>query len=307
MNQPIFVLGAAITDLMGFPAGSPTPADSVPGKIAKAAGGVGRNLAENLVRLGLPVELVTAFGDDRNGQELLAHCQKLNIGVRYSLLADGQRGALHLAVMNEEHDLYAGVADLSIMEFITPAYLEKQTDALGTAKAICIETNLPAAAIDWVLAQAWEAPLYLDPVSARLSARVADQLGRFHTIKANRRQAEVLSGSRILHAKDLEGIARKWLDKGVQRVFITLGSQGAFAASATQMVHLPAAKVKVVDTTGAGDAFQAGLLWASLRNWSLEDACRAGLAASTLAVRSAGAINEEMNQHTLLEHIRKFC
>lgn len=307
MNQPIFVLGAAITDLMGFPAGLPAPSDSVPGKIAKAAGGVGRNLAENLVRLGLPVELVTAFGDDRNGQELLAHCQKLNIGVRYSVLADGQRGALHLAIMNEENDLYAGVADLSVMDVITPAYLERQTDALNAAKAICIETNLPATAIDWMLEQAWDTPLYLDPVSAHLSSRVERNLGKFHTIKANRRQAEVLSGHRILNAKDLEIIAQKWIAKGVQRVFITLGSQGAFAASATQAVHLPAAKVKVVDTTGAGDAFQAGILWASLRNWSLEDSCRAGLAASTLAVRSAGAINEEMTQNTLLEHIRKFC
>jgi pseudouridine kinase len=307
MNQPIFVLGAAITDLMGFPAGLPAPSDSVPGKIAKAAGGVGRNLAENLVRLGLPVELVTAFGDDRNGQELLAHCQKLNIGVRYSVLADGQRGALHLAIMNEENDLYVGVADLSVMDVITPAYLERQTEALNAAKAICIETNLPEAAIDWMLEQTWDTPLYLDPVSAHLSTRVERNLGKFHTIKANRRQAEVLSGQRILNAKDMESIAQKWLAKGVQRVFITLGSQGAFAASATQAVHLPAAKVKVVDTTGAGDAFQAGILWASLRNWSLEDSCRAGLAASTLAVRSAGAINAEMTQHTLLEHIRKFC
>jgi len=307
MTQPIFVLGAAITDIMGFPLGTPTPSDSVPGTIAKASGGVGRNLAENLVRLGIPVELITAFGDDTNGRDLLSQCQELHIGVRHSILANGRRGALHLAVLNENNDLFAGVADLSVMEVLTAAYLEKQMAALQSAAAICLETNVPAATINWVLEQEWDVPLYLDPVSARLALRVADQLGRFHTIKANRRQAEVLSGHRLLHAKDLDTIARKWLDLGVQRVFITLGSQGAFAADHEHQVHLPAAKVKVADTTGAGDAFHAGMLWATLRKWSLEDCCRAGLAASTVAIRSQGAINPELSQSTLLEHIRKFC
>jgi pseudouridine kinase len=307
MNQAIFVIGAAITDIMGFSSGSLTASDSVPGHITKASGGVGRNIAENLVRLGLAVELITAFGDDDNGRLLLAECQKLNIGVRHSILAEGQAGALHLAVLNENNDLFAGVADLRIMDVITPAYLERQTETLQEARVICLETNLPTDSIQWFLAQEWEAPLYLDPVSDRLSMKVNNQLGKFHTIKANRRQAEILSGHRILQPKDLEIIAQQWLNKGVQRVFITLGKQGAFAANSAQQLHIPAAKVPVVNTTGAGDAFYAGVCWASLRKWSLEDCCRAGLAASTVAVRATTAINPELNEASLLEHIKKFC
>jgi pseudouridine kinase len=307
MNQAIFVLGAAITDIMGFPLDGLIPADSVPGNITKASGGVGRNIAENLVRLGLPVELITAFGDDDNGRLLLAECQKLNIGVRHSILAEGQPGALHLAVLNEKNDLFSGIADLRIMDSITPAYLERQTGTLQNARAICLETNLPADTIKWFLAQEWEVPLYLDPVSDRLAMKVNTQLGKFHTIKANRRQAEILSGQRILQPKDLESIAQQWLKEGVQRVFITLGSQGAFVANQEQQLHIPAAKVPVVNTTGAGDAFYAGVLWASLRKWPLEDCCRAGLAASTVAVRSTTAINPELNEASLLEHIKKFC
>lgn len=307
MNQAIFVLGAAITDVMGFPSGTPAPSESVPGRITKASGGVGRNLAENLVRLGLPVELVTAFGDDSNGRLLLAECQKLNIGVRHSILAEGQTGALHLAVLNEKNDLFAGIADLSVMDILTPAYLERQMEALQNAKAICVETNLPTEAINWLLEQEWEVPLYLDPVSASLAQKVKGKLGRFHAIKANRRQAEMLSGRSISRAKDLETIAKQWLDEGVERIFITLGNQGAFAADQNQQLHLPAAKINVVNTTGAGDAFQAGILWGALRRWSLEDCCRAGLAASTVAVRSTTAINPELSEMTLLEHIKKFC
>ncbi|MEL7220342.1 MAG: carbohydrate kinase family protein [Bacteroidota bacterium] len=307
MNQTIFVLGAAITDIMGFPADSLIPADSVPGRILKASGGVGRNIAENLVRLGLPVELLTAFGDDDNGKLLLSECQQLNIGVRYSILAEGQNGARHLAVLDDQNDLYSGIADLSVLNVITPTYLESQLESLQNAAAICLETNLPAKTIQWIMAQEWGVPLYLDPVSDQFAEKIKDHLGNLHTIKANRRQAEILSGQRILQPKDLEEIAQKWLDKGVKRVFITLGKQGAFAASADQQMHIPAANVAVVNTTGAGDAFYAGVLWASLRKWSLEDCCRAGLAASTVAVRSATAINPELTASSLLEHIKKFC
>lgn len=307
MSKPIFVLGAALTDMVGFPQRKPALTESVPGRIVKSSGGVGRNLAENLVRLGLPTELITAFGDDRNGKALLAECQELNIGVRYGILANGRKGALNLAILDENNDLYTGIADLSILEVITPAYLESQLAALQEASIICLETNTPPAAIEWLMAQELEVPIYLDPVSAHLATRVQHQLGKFHTIKVNRRQAEVLGGRPLMQSADVEKLAQKWIASGVQRVFITLGDQGAYAADADRQIHLPAAKVKVADTTGAGDAFQAGLIWASLRKWSLEDCCRAGLAASTVAIRAEGAINKEMSQAVLLEHIRKFC
>lgn len=307
MSKPIFVLGAAITDMMGFPLGRPLPTDSVPGIVNKAPGGVGRNLAENLVRLGLNVELVTAFGDDKDGRALLQNCQDLNIGVRHSILANGHKGAIHLAVLDERKDLYAGIADLSVLSVLSADYLEQQKVAMEQSEALCLETNMPPEAIDWLLAQEWEIPIYLDPVSSHLAARVQSHLGRFHTIKANRRQAEILTGGRVLNLEDMKQAAAKLLDKGVQRVFITLGSQGAFAADQDNSVHLAAANVKVANTTGAGDAFHAGLLWASRRRWSLEDCCRAGLAASTIAVRSELATSPDLSEATLLEYIRKFC
>lgn len=307
MDAPVFVLGAAITDLMGFPQKPVAQADSVPGKIRKAPGGVGRNLAENLVRLGLPVELITAFGDDANGRSLLKHCQDQQIGIRHSILAEGQRGALHLAVLDEQKDLFAGIADLAILEVLTPAYLEDQLEQLQQGSALVLETNIPQPLIDWMMEQEWETPLYLDPVSVPFSRKVERYLGHFHTIKANRLQAEALAGRRLSTTQDLEAVAQQWLAQGTQRVFITLGGQGAFAASVDQRIHIPAAKVKVANTTGAGDAFLAGVLWATRRNWPLDDCCRAGLAASTIAVRSPEANSPDLSETAVMEYIRKFC
>jgi pseudouridine kinase len=309
MAKPVFIIGAAIMDLMGFPLGVPAPRDSMPGQVERAPGGVGRNLAENLVRLGLHTELITAFGDDQMGRELVKHCQQVNIGLRHSLVAEGFPTALHLAILNEQKDLHAGIADLRVLEHLTPRFLQRQYEALAEARTLVLETNVPPEAIDWLLQpeHEWEAPIYLDPVSVFLAERVRPHLGRFHTIKANRQQAEALCGRPLPRKADLEAAAREWIKKGARRVFITLGEEGAFAANIDRSVHLSALQVKVANTTGAGDAFLAGVIWATLRNWPLDDCCRAGLAASTIAVRSATAISNDLAEASLLEYIRKYC
>ncbi|MEM1215313.1 MAG: carbohydrate kinase family protein, partial [Bacteroidota bacterium] len=304
-TAPIFVLGAALTDLVGFPQQATLLHDSIPGRVRRSAGGVGRNLADNLSRLGLPVELVTAFGEDDNGRNLLKACQAANIGVRHSILAEGYPGARHLAILNEQNDLLAGIADMEVLTVISPAYLEQQMGALSQARLLCVETNLPANTIDWLLDQDWEMPLYLDPVSAPLSQKVTGRLGRFHTVKANLQQASVLAGFAIKDSRDLAKVAHQWLRQGVQRICITLGADGAFVADQQQQYHLTTVKVNVANTTGAGDAFFAGFIWATQRNWSLDDCCRAGLAASAIAVRAVDAINPELSEISLLEWVKK--
>lgn len=307
MSNTIFVIGAALTDLMGFPSGQPAPTDSVPGLVRYAPGGVGRNLAENLARLQIPTELITAFGDDDFGRELADHCRKVGIGTDYSITAKDRASAINLAILDAQYDLYAGVADLRVLDSLKPDHLDAHREALAGAEAIALETSCSREVIEWLTDQEWEAPLYLDPVSTRLSERVEDKLHRFHTLKANRRQAETLAGRSLLRQSDLDWIAHRWLDKGLERVFITLGSGGAFAADRQGSLLLPAAKLKVANTTGAGDAFLAGIMWATRRGWPLEDCCRAGVAAATIALRSVDAINPAMNENSLLEQLRKLC
>lgn len=309
MGKPIFVIGAATMDLLGFPAAEPAPGRIVPGRVRRVPGGVGRNLAENLVRLGLPTELVTAFGDDPNSRALVKHCQETQVGIRHSLVAEGQPGALLLGVLDQTKHLYSGIADVRVLDHLSPQFLDLQREAFHDARALVLETSVPPTVIDWLLLpeHEWQAPLYLDPVSVHLAERVREYLGRFHTVKVNLRQAEYFSGRPLKDQDDLEALAKVWMQQGVRRVFITLGEQGAFAANVDRAVHLPALQVKVANTTGAGDAFLAGVLWATFRNWPLDDCCRAGLAASTIAVRSPEAISAHLNEATLLEYIRKYC
>lgn len=307
MNNPVFIIGAAISDLMAFPYVDLSEGDSVPGRVLRAPGGVGRNIAENLARLGLHPELISVFGDDPFSRGLASHARRAGIGLDYSLLREKGEGCWHLALYNEENDLHHGVADLSALDDLTPAALEQRLSVLQSASAIVVETNCPEGALNWIATQSWSMPLYLDPVSAVLCRKVAGRLSHYHTLKANRRQAEALTGQILRTRADLERVARSLLVTGLQRIFITLGPEGVFAADKDAMHLLPAAKGPIASTTGAGDAFMAGLLWASRRNWPIDDCARAGLAASALALREEGAVSSVLTEQALLEQLRGLC
>lgn len=307
MHQPVFIIGAAISDLMAFPHSPLEAGESIPGRVLRAPGGVGRNIAENLARLGLHPELVSVFGDDPFSRGLASHARRAGIGLDYSFQREKGEGCWHLAIYGQDNDLHHGVADLSAMHELTPAILAERLPALQAASAIVVETNCTEEALNWIATQAWAAPLYLDPISAVLCQKVTGRLGHYHTLKANRKQAEALTGQILRTRADLERVARSLLIAGLQRVFITLGPEGVFAADREAMHLLPAAKGPVASTTGAGDAFMAGLIWAGRRNWPVEDCARAGLAAAALALREEGAVSSALNEQALLEQLRGLC
>ena len=128
-------------------------------------------------------------------------------------------------------------------------------------------------------------------------------LGKLHTIKPNRIEAELLSGVPITDGASLRKAADTLLNTGLQRVFISLGAGGVFAADHSGSLHLPVLPAKMVNTTGCGDAFMAALAWAHLQDADLEFAARAGLAASAIAMEGEATINSLMSAEAVLERM----
>ena len=144
------------------------------------------------------------------------------------------------------------------------------------------------------------APLFADPVSTAKAVKLKPVLGKLHTLKPNRIEAELLSGVSITDDASLRKAADVLLDTGLHRVFISLGADGVFAADrAGHQVQLPPLPGTMVNTTGCGDAFMAAITWAYLQGTDLTDAVRAGLAASVIAMESAETINPAMSEDAL--------
>ncbi len=299
-QQSILVFGAAITDFMAFAQDEPLRGDSVPGRLVNAPGGVGRNVAENLARLSIPVHLLSAFGDGRIGLELWESCRQVGINLEHSVRVNGQRGATHIAVLNTAGDLFAGIADLEIFKAINQALLEQRRFVFQNAKIIFVETNMPEEAIGWLCSQNDFPPIYLDPVSEILSAKIVSKLSSIHTLKCNLRQAEVLTEQSIFNENQAMIAAKTLLRRGLNRVFITLGVGGVVAADHEQCIHQASPPAQLCNTTGAGDAFSAGLIMADLKGYNLADCCRLGQRAAAITLADERACSDALSAEAIL-------
>ncbi len=153
-----------------------------------------------------------------------------------------------------------------------------------------VDCNLPDASLAWTVDQAYGTPLFVEPVSAFKCRRLLPWLAQVHTIKANRLEAQALTG-KVVDNDDAVIAAARWLhQRGLRQVVLSLGGRGLYwsehgGASGWQ----PALPVAVVNATGAGDALMAGLVYGWVQGASLGDAVvfANGCAALTLTAPQA--------------------
>lgn len=299
----VTVVGGMNMDIGGRPYKKLVAKDSNPGAVRMSPGGVGRNIAHNMSLLGLDVRLLTAFGDDVYAQKLAAVCGELGIDISQSPVIPGGHTSTYLFVNDESGDMQLAVSDMDIYDHLTPQVLQSRRQLLDGSQVVVLDTNLPAETVAWV-AKNCRAPIFADPVSSAKAEKLRPVLGRLHTLKPNRIEAELLSGVAISDDASLRRAADALLETGLHRVFISLGADGVFAADRSgQVLHLPAPEGNIVSTTGCGDSFMAALAWAYLRGSDLERSARAGLAASTITMASADTINPAMSEEALLAHL----
>lgn len=299
----VTVVGGMNMDIGGRPYKKLVAKDSNPGAVRMSPGGVGRNIAHNMSLLGLDVRLLTAFGDDVYAQKLAAVCGELGIDISQSPVIPGGHTSTYLFVNDESGDMQLAVSDMDIYDHLTPQVLQSRRQLLDGSQVVVLDTNLPAETVAWV-AENCRAPIFADPVSTAKAEKLRPVLGRLHTLKPNRIEAELLSGVAISDDASLRRAADALLETGLHRVFISLGADGVFAADRSgQVLHLPAPEGNIVSTTGCGDSFMAALAWAYLQGSDLERSARAGLAASTITIASADTINPAMSEEALLAHL----
>ena len=295
----VTVVGSANMDIGGYSAEKPIAQDSNPGRVLLSPGGVGRNIAHNMCLMGVNVKLITAFGEDVYAQQLQAVCGELGIDISHAPVFSGERTSTYLFITDEHGDMVLAVNDMDIYRHLTPQVLAQRRGVLEASQLLVVDTNLPEECLCW-LAENVRVPLFADPVSTVKAPKLRRCLGRIHTLKPNRMEAELLSGVSITDESSLHRAADALLETGLHRVFISLGAGGVFAADrAGQRLHLPNPAVKPLNTTGCGDAFMAALAWAYLQGTDLRGAARAGLAAASVAMEHAGTVSPAMSEELL--------
>ena len=270
------VIGGANMDICGSPCGILIAEDSNPGIVSVKPGGVGRNIAHNLCLLGLEVSLVTALGGDMFSAGLIDSCRALGMDMSMTRCLPERRGSTYLYITDETGDMRLAVSDMDVTTCITPEWLSGHIARINRAEAVVIDANLSAGCIEYLAANC-TAPMYADPVSTVKAMKLKCILPRLRAIKPNAIEAAALTGE-----QEPERAARALLQAGVEQVFISLGSEGILAAQGESLIRLPCENRPVVNTTGAGDAATAAIVWAGVHGLDLASAAAAALRAGAI-------------------------
>jgi pseudouridine kinase len=261
-----------------------------------SSGGVGRNIAENLARLGVDVDLVTGLGGDHNAEQLASGCRDAGVGLDAAYVADELPGSLYLAILDEGGDMALALNDMRALERLTPSVLAERAGIFAHADLVVIDANPQPESLEWIASEI-AAPLLLDPVSAAKAPRAKSILGSLAALKCNALEAAALLGSEVptSHLR-IENAAERLLALGVGTVYVTAGPDGVHYADGTDSGWVGAPKVGVANATGAGDAFSAGVALGMLEGLSARRCALLGTALAGFTLSSEHTVNRSITR-----------
>lgn len=293
--KPLLVIGGANVDILAKSTAPLRAQDSNIGTIRRYHGGVGRNVAENLARLGLPVTFLTAFSLDADGCAMREELEKL--GVTVLSPATTHASASYVAIESPDGDMALAVADTAIMDDLTDAFIDAQQETFSRAGYLVFDANLSIETLRHLFASNPGRLIAMDAISTEKAHRVTPFLSSLALFKGNLQEGKELAGT-----SDPHEIISFFLAHGVKNVVISTGSgpihYGSKDVMATEVVS-PLSTV--VSTTGAGDALFAGIVSSLSRGESLAQGVKNGaaIARHTLAFPCAVArdLGEWIHSH----------
>ncbi len=301
----VCVIGGSNMDIQGFPSSKLIYQDSNVGEVKISLGGVGRNIAENLVRMGAHTKLISVVGDDVYGQKILDEARQIGLDMQDSLILKGEPTSTYLSILDDTMDMVLAISHMQIYLRMTVEFIKSKRHIIENASLCVVDTNIPEDVMNYLLTTFPNTVFFLDTVSSTKAKKVKDLIGHFHTVKPNKIEAEILTGVQIKSDSDLAIAAKAFHEKGVKQVFISLGEDGVFYSDGKHMNHLKTPKVRIINATGAGDAFIAALALAHLKGYTIDEAAKLAAAASIIAISHENTINPTLTEEKLMSKVKE--
>ena len=305
-NPYILVLGASIVDIFGFCGRSYAQRDSIPGHIKISFGGVCRNIAENLARVGVETKFISTLGDDENGKSIFEHSKKLGYSMEHSLFLKNESTPTYMAILNHQGEMESAVVDMESLNKMDESFIEGKHEVFANAEYTIVDSDNPVL-LEYILKK-YEgvSNFILDPVSAKKARKIRHLIKYFHTIKPNRFETEALCGFKIESNEDLRKAGRFFIEQGVKNVFISLDADGIYyiTSEGEEGTLACSDKIDVKNVTGAGDSFVAGIGYGYMNNLNIKDTLKYSVAMSIITITHEETINPYMC-HALVEDFVK--
>ena len=292
---PVTVIGGANIDISAKSSAPITAVgDSRNGQISTSAGGVARNIAENLARLGSAVQLITGLGDDGLSAPVRESLNLPLLDTSACYTPPNTPSDSYLSLYDSTGELISAVNQMQLVKKITPSYLQTFEAQITHSTLIIADCNLPQDTIFWLASLPKRPVLFLDGVSMDKIIRLQPCLDQIDGLKCNRLEAAALLDCAVLTAPDqlVTGLHQR----GIDTILLSLGADGVQLGRANQQIHftLPKPPQPIASVAGAGDALLAGFLYSQQHGASDSEAMRFGLQAAQLSLSCTNAVHPDI-------------
>ena len=295
--QPfVSVIGGLNIDLQGSSVNPLVFNDSNPGEIVMSAGGVGRNIAENISKLNINSKILSYVGNDALGDFVVNKSSLSGVDTSFIKKHSHLPTSQYLSVLDDNNDMLVSISDMRIIEEMTIQDIDKWNLTIEQSSAIVVDTNIPIPVIEYLTDKYSNIPLFLDPVSFAKTSKILKLIGRFHTVKPNRLETELISGVKITDNDSMLKAAKIIFDMGCKQIFITLGEDGVFYYDGENFGQYLHKGVNMISANGAGDAFTAGVVYGFLKLNGIKETAEFASAAAVIALRSANTISDDLSE-----------
>lgn len=300
----ILVFGASVVDIFGFSKAKFRQYNSTPGRVRMSFGGVCRNIAENMARIGINTQFISILGDDEKGRSMLDHAEVIGYDMTNSLILKDGGTPTYLAILDEKGVMVSAIADLDSIQEMNTDFIDSKKDIFENAEYVVVDSDDPEI-LEYVLTKfRGKTKFILDPVSAEKAKSVKHLTGYFHTIKPNRFEAEKLLGFKIEDDADLVEAAKYFHGQGVEKVFISLDEDGIFYSDKIHQGKIKAMEVRIKNVTGAGDAFVAGLCHGYYKEIDIVETVKFAISMANIAIEHEETINPDMDEELVLNYMK---
>ena len=244
------------------------------------------------------MKLLSCVGDDTFGAFIRRSCEDAGIDASHLYAARGANSSMYLSILDADGDMLVGMSDMRIVQQDMPEdYLPSKKALIQGADVVTCDPCMGEKTLLQLLDLCTPGQIIcVDPVSCAYARVVAPFIGRFHTAKPNVLELSILSGREITDEASLEAAGASLLDKGLERLLVSLGKDGCLYMdrSGTVLRRKLRPVEQMVNATGAGDAFMAAVIYSTLSGFDPEKTLHYALAAGIAAISHERTIHPGM-------------
>ncbi len=297
----VVVIGGCNMDISGRPTNKMILHDSNIGKVKTSTGGVGRNIAENLSRLGVDVKMISVVGNDEFGSVILSELNSLKVDTSGIMIHQSYPTSTYLAVSDETGDMHVAISQMQIVDEISIPYINTFNHVIENAECLVVDTNLKEEVLQYIINKYSSKKIFVDTVSTAKAVKVKGLLDKVYFLKPNLLEAELLSG----HTLDQTDIETLMNELPAQKIAISLGANGVIGRAMNETIEIKTPKTNIVNTTGAGDAFMAGMIFAEMNQLTFAESLKFAIGCSTHNIEQNETVSKSLSESTIKQVIKE--